>query len=365
MKISLALNPAVYCVHLPSSVARRERMERRFRHHGLDRAELVPAIEFTEPRDDSDEWKAMAGRYATASHLSCMRRLLDEVPESEGGAIICEDDVLIHNEFTERLPPALANLPDDAGMLLLGFMVYGWPEGLVWSGRDPGQENLVPVIPWQSWGAHGYWITHRYAQELVDRLGSVPVRELSDNVEAQLTFPSNGHAVYPPLMLQESIDSIIRPAHEVSVHVTMQAAWPYRDYAAAEGEGPPISPLAALRDPARAPLLNDLVEAKFAASRGDALEIEGVELGESVELGEGVVLSLEADDEGHRLVKRGASGAVAESSPSFRFSDHLAERATGIATVDDMLVLGFAVDAGEAGLAACKLEDALALLRPD
>jgi hypothetical protein len=340
-------------------------MERRFRHHGLDRAQMVPAIEIQMPREESEEWKAMAGRYVTASHVKCMRRMLEEVPESEGGAIICEDDVLIHNEFAERLPAALANLPDDAGMLLLGFMVWGWPEGLIWSGRDPAQENLVPVIPWHSWGAHGYWISHRYAQEVVDRLGSVPIPELSNVVEEHITFPSNGLAAYPPLMLQEAIDSVVRPAHEMPAHVTMQAAWPYRDYAAAEGEGPPLSPLAALPDPSPAPLLNDLVETMFATSQGAAIEIEGAELGESVPLSEGELLSVEDNGEGqHRLVMRGAGSAIAEISPTFRFSDRPAERPTGIAIADDMLVLGFAVDDGHAGLAACKLEDALALLRP-
>jgi hypothetical protein len=337
-------------------------MERRFRHHGLDRAQMVRAIEIPTPREDTEEWKAMAGRYATASHLKCLRRILDEVPESDGGAVVCEDDVLIHNEFGERLPAALANLPDDADMLLLGFMFWGWPEGLHWSGRDPARENLVPIIPWHSWGAHGYWITHRYAHELLDRLGDVPIPELSNVVEENLTFPSNGLAVYPPLMLQEAIDSVVRPAHEMPVHVTMQEAWPYRDYAAAEEE-PALSPLAALPDLSPAPLLNDLIDALFAANDGDSIELEGVELEASAPLSDSATVSVEDDGaDRHRLVKRTADGSIAESSPSFRFSDRPGERLIGIAIADDTLVLGF-VAGEQAGLAACRLEDALALLR--
>ena len=299
----------------------------------------------------------MAGRHTTASHVECMRRVLNEVPASEGGAIICEDDVLIHNEFCERLPAALANLPADVGMLLLGFMVAGWPEGLIWSGRDPGRENLVPIIPWQSWGAHGYWITHRYARELVDRLGEVPIAELGNVVEEQLTFPSNGHAAYPPLMLQEAIDSVVRPAHEVSVHVEMQAAWPYGDYAAAEPE-PPLSPLAPT------PLLADLVEAKFAIDRGDATGVNEIKLEESVRVGDTGLLSLE-DDGGrrHRLIMRDVDEAITEVSPAFRFSDRAAERSTGLAVDRDMLYLSFVADEVDA-LAACKLGEALALLSP-
>jgi hypothetical protein len=333
-------------------------MERRFRHHGLDRATMVPAIEFKAPRNDSDEWKAMAGRHAAASHVECMRRVLEEVPESEGGAIICEDDVLIHNDFAERLEPALANLPDEAGMLLLGFMVVGWPEGLVWSGNDPECENLVPVIPWVSWGAHGYWVKHAYARERVEALGDVPVEELSENVESQITFPAHAHAAYPPLMLQETVDSVVRPAREVANHVQMQAAWPYSDYAAAEPE-PPISPLAKLPGAYRLPLLEELIDARYATS-----EIEGVSLG-VVALSDGTSLSLEEDRVGRcRLVRRDAEGTIAEMSPAFRFSDRPVERAVGVAWAGSLLLLGFQVDGREHGLAACELDDALGLLRP-
>ena len=245
------MNPAIYCVHLESSTGRRERMESRFSHHGFDRATFVPAFAYDAPRNASDEWKAMAGRHALASHVEAMRRILEEVPESEGGALICEDDVIFHDEIGERLPDALANLPEDAGLMMVGFMVYGWPGGLVWSGRDPGRHNLIEVVPWTTWGAHAYWITHRYARELVDRLGDAEIEDLGNVVEENITFFSNGHAAYPPLMLQETIDSVVRKDAELSVHVGMQSAWPYSDYAAAEAE-PPLSPLASLPDPTRA-----------------------------------------------------------------------------------------------------------------
>ncbi len=332
-------------------------MERRFRHHGLDRAVFVEAFETPWPRDDSDEWKAMAGRYAATSHIECMRRILDEVPESEGGAIICEDDVLIHNDFATRFEAVLANLPEDSGLLLLGFMVHGWPEGLVWSGRVSELENLVPVIPWQSWGAHGYWVTHEYARERVDALGDVPVEEFSDCVEEQITFPAEGYAAYPPLMLQESIDSVVRPAHEVSVHVQMQSAWPYSDYADAEPE-PPISPLANLPGAYRSPLLEDLVEAAYTTAT-----IQGLSLG-AVTLSDGASLSLEGTSpRGCRLVKRSAD-AAAEASPWFRFSDRSSEAPAGITIADSTLVMGFVVDECDRAFAACQLDDALGLLRP-
>jgi GR25 family glycosyltransferase involved in LPS biosynthesis len=359
------VNPAVLCIHVPASTARRERMERRFRHHGLDRAQFVPAHEVTIPRDDSEEWKAMAGRHTTASHVECMRLLLSEVPESEGGAIICEDDVLIRDDFSVRLPEAIANLPEDAEVLLLGFMILGWPSDLQWSGRNPDRHNLVPVLPGVSWGAHGYWVTHRYAREVVDRLGSIEIEDLSNVVEDQITFPANAHAAYPPLMLQETIDSVVRPPHELPTHVQMQSAWPYSDYAAAEPE-PPLSPLADLPAPMieGGPLLGDLVEALFAATHGGSLELEGTELGE-VDLGRGLLLALESVGPGwHRLETRDASGAVQGASPSFRFSNRPVEAPTGIGVADDMLVLGFVVDGRDGALAACKLEAALGLITP-
>lgn len=334
-------------------------MERRFRHHGLDRAVMVPAVEYSEPRNDSDEWKAMAGRHTTASHLKCMRRVLEEVPESEGGAVICEDDVLIHNEFLERLEPALANLPEEAGALLLGFMVIGWPDGLVWSGREPKRENLVPVIPWVSWGAHGYWVKHSYARERVELLGDTPVEELSNCVEEQITFPADGHSVYPPLMLQETIDSVVRPANEVANHVLMQSAWPYSDYAAPEPE-PAESPLANLPGAYRLPLFEDLVEASYTTA-----EVEGVTLGVAA-LEDGASLALEGGGaRGCRLVKRGPDGGVAAESPPFQFSDQFGEQALGVSRTGTLLLLGFEVDDRHKAFAACDLDDALGLLRTE
>lgn len=63
------------------------------------------------------------------------------------------------------------------------------------------------------------------------------------------------------------------------------------------------------------------------------------------------------------MVKRDVDNVVTEISSAFRFSDQAAERSTGIAVDGDMLYLSFAADNVEA-LAACKLEDAFALLSP-
>lgn len=360
-------------------------MERRFAHHGLDeRARFVPAIAISTPRDSSQEWKAEAGRHAAASHLDCMRRMLDEVPEEEGGAIICEDDVLIHDEFRERLPWLLANLPEDAGACLLGFLANGG-FSFPWSGIEAQRENLVPVVPGETWGAHGYWVTHAFARRQVDSFGHLAIADLSNEVESLVTFPSSGHCAYPPLMLQESVDSVVRPEDEVTSQAQMQAAWPYRFYAAAEAM-PPISPLAWFPDRGRrlSHLLAsaevgevkaavpdgcfvDRVDVRIDGSGRVELAIEVVEPRKREERHRGVValdlgeLSAPVDcfgisttsEEGHRIELRGSG-----ISPGFAFTDLPGETCTGLIATPEVLVIGFVIGGSHAMVAVCDAAEA-------
>lgn len=239
--------PPIYCINLERSHERRARMERRFAHHGLaDRASFVTAFAIDEAGRWEGDWTDRASQACFASHLEAMRRVLAEA--GPGGAIICEDDCLLHNDFPRLLASVLANLPADAPVCSLGWLVAGWP-ALRWAGRTPERENLCRMIPWELWTSHMYWVSPFYAEQVLAQFGDLGVEELPCITETILHRPE-GFASYPALALQEVLDSTVRPPSDQGFHISGQAIWSYSDYAEAEVDGE-VSPLAAEPSPAR------------------------------------------------------------------------------------------------------------------
>jgi GR25 family glycosyltransferase involved in LPS biosynthesis len=236
--------PPIYCVRLESNSARGERMRRRLAHHGLlERTTFVPAIAIPQPDEWSLEWKIRAMRACAASHVEAMRRALDDPVARRDGVIICEDDILIHNEFSERVAATLANLPEGATLCQFGYALHHDLGELVWAGRDPAQENLCRLVPDMVWAAHMYWVSPDYARHLLAEFGDRSVDDFSQIIEHQITHPSDGYVSFPSLALQDLIDSTIRPEEEMDDHYVGQAGWPYMDYSECE-EGEHDSPLA-------------------------------------------------------------------------------------------------------------------------
>ena len=236
--------PKIFCIDLPARSARRERIERRFARHGLlERTAFVEAVTVSAPRAPTPEWKDAAGRACFASHLKAMRALLADPECAVRGALICENDILLHNRFAELLGAVLANLPPGARHCSLGYLVSRWDREFVWAGRDAGRENLCRMVPGALWASHCYWIEPAYARATLDRYGTLPTDELPSMTE-RIAHEAEGYVSYPALAIQDAIDSTIRPPEEMDFHIWGQAPWDYADYAACE-RGEELSPLAA------------------------------------------------------------------------------------------------------------------------
>ena len=217
-------------------------MRKRFGHHGLlSDMRFLDAVECAGPRDWSVEWKDRASAACFASHLEAMRLISRIRAPSITGAIVCEDDVLLHNEFSERCDGVLKNLPSDASFCSLGYLVRRWDAALRWTGRTTDRHNLCHWVPEALTGAHLYWITPSYARAVVEHYGSIPTTELPTRIECVFEL-ADGFASYPPLGLQDTIESTIRPPHELDFHLSGQSAWRYGDYSDCE-RGQHRSPL--------------------------------------------------------------------------------------------------------------------------
>ncbi len=230
--------PLLYCINLARATARRARMERRLAHHGLlERTQFVQAVEPSIPADDSEEGIARAGCACTGSHLKVMRLALETAGVEESGFLVSEDDALFHNDFANLLPAVLGNLPEDAPMCMLGYLVAQGTDSR--AGVDPALGNLFRLEDAVLWGSQLYWMSAAYARRALDeydqRHEELPVSEV-------VIQAPGGFASHPPLALQDAIDSTIRPPEQRLFHLTSQRRWRYEDYAAAEHDD--LSPLA-------------------------------------------------------------------------------------------------------------------------
>ncbi|MCU1449830.1 MAG: hypothetical protein JWP02_2000, partial [Acidimicrobiales bacterium] len=244
----------IFCINLARSVARRQRMERRLGHHGvLDLTTFVEAIPADSalvderliglPAQAADPWRrAQAG--ALASHLKAIRTFVEETPESTPGAIICEDDVLLHNDWGRRLCEVLDNLPEGAPLCALYYTLNSW-DGVKWAGRHPERGNLCALLPGNTWASVMYWISREYARTVLERWDT-SFRHLPPELFPELILQwSGGYLCHPPLALEDAIDSELLPERGTDFHLPALRPWGYTNYSACE-EGEELSPLARL-----------------------------------------------------------------------------------------------------------------------
>lgn len=209
-------------------------MERRFEERGLlDRVTFVEAVDGREVGIEGDEW-VKGARGCFASHLKVMRLLASDPAFADTGAIVFEDDVLIHRRFAELSEAALANLPADAEHCLLAYMLAPPNPDLVWAGQDPGLRNLCAIEADAMWGSHCYWLTPARAERALVVYGEMPFEQYPRGTE-RFTIPQHGFASWPVLALQEAHESTVRPDPALEeCHRRGQQRWPLADYL---GEG--------------------------------------------------------------------------------------------------------------------------------
>jgi len=218
-------------------------MEERFAAAGvLDQVRFVQAIDGTSARIDeelertgspalTDRRRAEIG--CTLSHLKALREFVDSSESLVGGAVIFEDDVLLHREWDERLRGVLANLPEGAPVCALAHTAFGWKD-LPWTGVDPAARNLVPMEG-GLWGAHAYWISRRHAKWILREHEGRPI---GDNFVAEfLVWRRGGFVARPPLAIEEgTVSTIGRHDFELQARTAGVTRWGAENYLAAPGD---------------------------------------------------------------------------------------------------------------------------------
>lgn len=231
--------PKIYCINLKQAIDRRERMIRRFQYHNLfcsdeqfGGTEFINAIDknsslvqyYLDNNNVSEKIKAETACFA--SHLKTIRIFLES---REKNAIICEDDILLKLDFRNELIRILSNLPDNTSLLSLCYIVDYWG-GFKWDGKDKNYKNLCKIQYDQTWGTQMYLISSDYAKICLERYDQKFSKFTGFKTSELIVRFSQGYISYPPLAIEESLDSYIQDENEIERHKRYFSSWGYDNY---------------------------------------------------------------------------------------------------------------------------------------
>nr|QBK91177.1 MAG: glycosyltransferase family 25 [Pithovirus LCPAC202] len=262
----------IYCISLKTSIDRRERIKKRFAYHGLlpwltfvdaipiDSPLMQRYVEGTGPGKSSDR-KSLAIASCFASHLKALRLYLED-PNAfySRGAIICEDDILLRNNWRELYKSIMGNMPIETNMIQFSYMLDTWGN-TIWIGNDPRKENIfrlrVPrdyktnpnISSTAAWGTQMYWISASQAVESLNRFDRPFIHQSQFSlVTAELiTVLPRGCFVYPAMVIEDCIGSLIQDNKnsDLNYHIKIFSPWGYSNYSGGDDDGTkiPLSPL--------------------------------------------------------------------------------------------------------------------------
>jgi GR25 family glycosyltransferase involved in LPS biosynthesis len=228
----------IYCINLKRAQERHDRMVRRFNYHGLNnRAIFVDAIDKNSKEIEdilngftlypvTDMVKAEAACFQ--SHLKAISLFLETDDE---WAIICEDDILLHNNFNDEFKRIMNNVPNDTNLVMLGHTVLFWNK-FQWGGKNPQEYNLRPIVNDVTWGCLCYRIHRSFAEKIVKEFNH-PFKDLEKYkyITSELIIKmSNGLLTCPPLVLDEHSGSYIRPEDNIDLSIVATELWGYFNY---------------------------------------------------------------------------------------------------------------------------------------
>jgi hypothetical protein len=165
-----------------------------------------------------------------ASHIKALRLFLET--SDANACVICEDDILFHNNFLTLFQNILDNLPSDTPLVTLAWMISG-----------PVDQTVVNSYFWKIdpenvWGAQCYYITREYAMDAIDKFdrkfNSLVLTYDLDKVTSEIIIrKSGGYMVTVPLVIEDCIDSDRAP-QDLPYHEKHWCYWDYNNYDASD-----------------------------------------------------------------------------------------------------------------------------------
>lgn len=264
--------PNIYCINVKSSTVRRERMIHRFKTARLlDKVTFIDAIPSGSSLIDhyigyidgikEDEKINRNVVSCRISHLKAIEQFLIDTPSNYYNidknnnnnykyAIICEDDIMLDNNFIDKYNDLMKNVPDDAPVVCLSYLMWYYDD-IRWSGRDYKIENICNIGE-DTWGTQMYLISKDYAMKSLNKYNKLDnilkegYKDSGEIITSELiTRLSGGYIAYPPLAIEDCICSVIDYKEgENSNHIEAIEGFGYYNYN--NGELEDLSPLSTI-----------------------------------------------------------------------------------------------------------------------
>lgn len=251
-------NIPIFCLNMKSSTQRKERMQKRFQLHNLTPyvtyIDGITAnstlVDYYLQDMDADVLcniyfsvnQARKDAACFATHIKAVRTFLEM--SGKDGCIICEDDILFHNDFQVLLQDIMENVPADIPCISFSWMISDAIDQ-TFVGINPEKENLWNINPHVTWGAQCYYISTEYALKVIHHydhefwmLRTVFNRnKITSEIIIQL---SEGYMVSHPLVIEDCIDSDRAP-QDLAFHARHWIYWRYKNFTTSDPEQ--LSPL--------------------------------------------------------------------------------------------------------------------------
>lgn len=240
----------VLCINLKKSTERRDRMKFRFSQLNVKNVEFIEAIDYASPLVDYysknvDNWyNSLQGSKNSyelfrkevacyAAHFKALRRFLEI---GDDWCMICEDDVLFHNEFEIKFNECMKVLPKYVNLVTFTAMMTKQPPSELIN-------NFFINITKFIWGAQCYMLSSKLALEMLTQFDR-PIVEIksrdptdSPKITSEIIIrKSNGYVTCPPLVIEDCIDSD-RCEDDRTCHIEQFKCWNYKFYNKGDPEG--------------------------------------------------------------------------------------------------------------------------------
>lgn len=236
--------PTIYCINLKSREDRKFRMENRFKYRDL-KFKFVEAVnknssilnyydeDIMNKLDINGGCSMRATVACFASHLKAIRTFLES---NEDEALICEDDVIPHNNFSEKFLEVRKCFPNNCSLVSFSYFPCDNAKYVKIS------ETLYSMGLNNIWGTQLYWISKRYALACL-KLYDKPGFGIDEKLKTSeiILQRSNGCVVIPMLAIEDCIDSDIRDDANSFSHIINFGNENYDYFSLGEDCSSPIS----------------------------------------------------------------------------------------------------------------------------
>lgn len=198
----------VYIINVKSANQRRMNMEKRLKYHNLDaNAKFIDAI--TPASEVAQRFLSVYDGEQTPGEVCCFLSHVKALGEflsnnsPHSGALIFEDDQLLHNDFVSELDSVLSVVSSDVNLVLLNRFNTSFEGCYVLNDK-------LMTIGTGTFSAGCYWISRSYAKSVVEKYELGYSSELFPGklvTSEIITMKSGGVAARNMLTIGECLDS--------------------------------------------------------------------------------------------------------------------------------------------------------------